>query len=66
MFAATAAADPPEEPPGTNFFPCGDLGFIVLPKKLVVVADPIANSSKFVLPKKTDPFFNNLSDTKDS
>ena len=38
-FADTAAADPPEDPPGTNFFPGGDLGLIVLPKKLVVVDD---------------------------
>ena len=64
--ADTAAADPPEEPPETRSCPDGDLGLIVFPKILVVVEDPIANSSKFVLPKKTDPLFNNLFVTKDS
>ena len=57
--AATEDADPPEDPPGTKslslFFDFN--GFITLPKKLVVLAEPIANSSIFVLPKRTAPEF---------
>ena len=58
--AATAAAEPPEDPPGAKgSFSC-DRGLIVFPKKLVLVAEPIANSSKFVLPTKIDPSSNNF------
>ena len=52
MPADTAAADPPELPPGTYpFFH----GLCTLPKKLVSLEDPIANSSIFVLPIVIDP-----------
>ena len=53
--AATAAADPPDEPPGAKGLLFFDRGLMVFPKKLVLVAEPIANSSKFVLPTKIDP-----------
>src|SRR6476646_1620896 len=43
--AATAAADPPEDPPGTHRTSCG---FLVGPYALFSVDDPIANSSMFV------------------
>ena len=49
---ATAAAEPPEEPPGTLE---KSHGFLTLPKKLVSLVEPIANSSIFVLPKGTMP-----------
>ena len=44
---ATAAADPPEEPPGTRV---GSHGFRVGPYAEFSVDEPIANSSMFVLP----------------
>src|SRR3989344_8959002 len=50
--AAAAQADPPDEPPGTF---SKLYGFRVNPKADVSVDTPIANSSKFVLPKKTGP-----------
>ena len=46
-FAATDAALPPEEPPGTYF---KFHGFFVGPYALNSVVNPIANSSKFVFP----------------
>src|SRR5688572_19087622 len=49
---ATAAADPPDDPPGTR---SGANGFRVGPNALFSVDDPIANSSKFVLPTSTAP-----------
>ena len=48
MPLATAAADPPELPPGTR---PRSQGFEVFLKWLVSVDDPKANSSMFVLPK---------------
>jgi hypothetical protein len=45
--AATAAAEPPEEPPGTR---SGSHGFRVGPNAEFSVEEPIANSSMFVLP----------------
>ncbi len=45
--AATAAALPPEDPPGTRVVSCG---FSVGPKAEFSVDEPIANSSRFVLP----------------
>src|SRR5680860_1227837 len=48
--AATAAADPPEEPPGTR---PRSQGFIVGPNAEFSVDDPMANSSMFVLPMIT-------------
>ncbi len=54
--AATAAAEPPELPPGmrSRFH-----GFRVGKKALFSVDEPIANSSRFVLPISTaSAFFN--------
>src|SRR5688572_32589300 len=45
--AATAAADPPLEPPGVR---SGDHGFRTGPNAEFSLDDPIANSSQFVLP----------------
>ncbi len=45
--AATAAAEPPLEPPGIR---SRSQGFRVTPKKEVSVEEPMANSSMFVLP----------------
>ena len=50
--AATAAADPPDEPPGVLKI---SHGFLTSPKKLVSLDEPIANSSIFVLPKRLTP-----------
>src|SRR5437764_4973022 len=50
--AATAAADPPLEPPGTRVTSCG---LRVGPKAEFSVEDPIANSSRLVLPITTAP-----------
>ena len=48
MPAATAAAEPPEEPPGTR---SGSHGLCVGPKPEFSVDEPIANSSMLVLPR---------------
>src|SRR5437016_4618245 len=45
--AATAAADPPLDPPGTRV---GSWGLRVGPKAEFSVEEPMANSSRFVLP----------------
>jgi hypothetical protein len=50
--AATAAADPPEEPPGTR---SASHGLCVTPKAEFSVEEPIANSSMLVLPRFTRP-----------
>ena len=50
--AATAAALPPDEPPGTR---CRSHGFFTVPKALFSLAEPIANSSQFSLPSVTMP-----------
>ena len=58
MRAATAAAEPPEEPPGTRRLSgslARDQGFSTGPKAEVVLDDPMANSSRFSLPRKTAP-----------
>ena len=60
MPAATAAADPPEEPPGVRD---GSHGFLEGPKAEYSVDDPIANSSKLVLPKIMAPSDSSLSTT---
>src|SRR5687768_611209 len=52
MPAATVAADPPEEPPGTRV---GSSGFRTGPYALYSFDDPIANSSQFVFPITTAP-----------
>ena len=61
--AANAEADPPDEPPGTNSFP---YGLETLPKKLVSLEDPIANSSQFNFPSKKAPWDHKLLVTVDS
>src|ERR1019366_10205812 len=50
--AATAAALPPEDPPGTR--PVSH-GFFVGPKAEFSVEDPMANSSRLVLPTAIAP-----------
>src|ERR687893_803890 len=50
--AATAAALPPLEPPGTLV---GSWGFRVAPNAEFSVDEPMANSSMFVLPTITAP-----------
>src|SRR5205807_1593197 len=50
--AATAAADPPDEPPGTRVV---SHGFFTGPNAEFSFDDPIANSSQFVLPMMTAP-----------
>ncbi len=50
--AATAAADPPLEPPGVR---SGAHGFRVGPNAEFSVDDPIANSSQLVFPTMTAP-----------
>ena len=50
--AATAAAEPPLEPPGTRV---GSQGFRVIWRALFSVEEPMANSSRFSLPKGTAP-----------
>ena len=52
MRAATAAAEPPEEPPGTRLFAHG---FLTGPKCELSLEEPMANSSMFVLPVTTAP-----------
>ena len=49
---ATAAAEPPEDPPGTA---AASHGFSTLPKALFSLLEPIANSSQFSLPRHTMP-----------
>ncbi len=50
--AATAAADPPDEPPGTR---PRSRGFRVGPTAEFSVDEPMANSSMLVLPTTTAP-----------
>ena len=52
--AATAADEPPEEPPGTR---SGAHGLCVTPKAEFSVEEPIANSSMLVLPRAISPVF---------
>ena len=52
MRAATAVADPPEEPPGTRVV---SQGLRTGPKCEVSLDEPIANSSMLVLPSSTAP-----------
>ena len=55
--AATAAAEPPEEPPGTSgvFAPLRRHGEVTGPKYDVSFDEPMANSSLLVLPSSTAP-----------
>src|SRR3954471_345837 len=58
--AATAAALPPLDPPGTRL---GSSGLRVGPNAEFSVDDPIANSSRLVLPTMTAPAACNRSTT---
>ena len=49
---ATAAADPPDDPPGTR---SGSHGFFDGPKAEFSVDEPIANSSRLVFPMMGSP-----------
>ena len=55
--AATAAAEPPDEPPGTSgvFAPLRRQGEITGPKNELSFDEPMANSSLLVLPSITAP-----------
>src|SRR5262245_50104620 len=66
--AATAAAEPPEEPPGTSgvLAPFRRHGEIVGPKNEVSFDDPMANSSLLSLPSITAPSRQRLALTVDS
>src|SRR5262245_18218609 len=52
MREATAAAEPPDEPPGTSFV---FHGFFMVPKYEVTVDEPIAYASMLSLPIATMP-----------
>src|SRR5262245_41548727 len=70
--AATAADEPPEEPPGTRLAfepPCAPerrQGFTTGPKRLVSFDEPMANSSQLSLPSITAPASHRLWVTVDS
>ena len=67
ILAATDAAEPPEEPPGTViFFLEFFQGFLTAPKKLVSFEEPIANSSLFNFPNKIAPSSHKFLVTVDS
>ena len=78
-WAATAAAEPPEEPPGTRcvpsmapeapaltFDPSRRQGETTGPKALVSFDEPMANSSMLSLPSMTAPSFQRFRVTVDS
>src|SRR6185295_9710995 len=58
--AATAAADPPLDPPGTQ---CTFQGLRLGPTAEFSVEEPIANSSRFVFPSSTYPCARSLAIT---
>src|SRR5258705_9271980 len=77
--AATAAAEPPDDPPGTSgvpsIFPSGPMptfdplrrqGLITGPKHEVSFEEPIANSSLLSLPSMTAPSRQSCAVTVDS
>ena len=66
--AATAAAEPPELPPGTSGLgsPCRRQGLMTGPSALVTLAEPMANSSMLVLPSMSAPAAHRLAVTVDS
>ena len=66
--AATAEADPPEEPPGTSgvFPPWRRHGLTTGPKHEVSFDEPIANSSLLSLPSITAPSRQSCEVTVDS
>src|SRR3954447_19745588 len=55
--AATAAAEPPDEPPGVRFWlePLERQGLATGPWHEVSLVEPMANSSRFSLPSITAP-----------
>ncbi|MNY01524.1 hypothetical protein D3C86_1340580 [compost metagenome] len=55
--AATAAAEPPEEPPGTSFCsePLARQGLMAGPYQELSLDEPMANSSMLSLPSMTAP-----------
>ena len=66
--AATAAAEPPDEPPGTigRLSPGRRHGFSTAPNAEFSLDEPMANSSMLVLPSITAPFRNRFPVTVDS
>ena len=68
MRAATAEAEPPEEPPGTRrlLSPLRRHGLPTPPKCEVRLLEPMANSSMFTLPSITAPAFHRLAVTVNS
>src|SRR5580704_858318 len=66
--AATAEADPPEEPPGTSMvlLPSRRQGLATGPKHEVSLDEPIANSSLLSLPSITAPSRQSCDVTVDS
>ena len=66
--AATAAADPPDEPPGTSgvLAPLRRQGEMTGPKYELSFDEPMANSSLLVLPSSTAPSRHILAVTVDS
>ena len=63
--AATAADEPPEEPPGViaALLPFLRQGLFTLPKKLVSFEEPMANWSMFSLPNMPAPASHRFCDT---
>src|SRR5947209_5984848 len=66
--AATAAAEPPDEPPGTSFAsePLRRHGETTGPKALASFDEPIANSSRLSFPSMTAPSRQSCEVTVDS
>ena len=66
--AATMAAEPPDEPPGTRsrVSPRRRQGLVTGLKKLVSLDEPMANSSRLALPSSTAPARQRLALTVDS
>src|ERR1700692_4693056 len=70
--AATAAEEPPEEPPGTSLSLNSAAPFLrrhgetTGPKALVSLEEPMANSSQLSFPSMTAPAFHRLAPTADS
>ena len=66
--AATAEADPPDDPPGVrSALEAFDFhGFTTGPNALVSFDEPMANSSMFSLPSMTAPSRHRLAVTVDS
>ncbi len=66
--AATAAAEPPDEPPGTSGVsePSRRHGLTTGPKRYVSFEEPIANSSLLSLPSSTAPSRQSCEVTVDS